>query len=99
MPSWASSPGRAQFDHLAARGFADITPHVAWTTTISMVAEVAAQLHDAQRAAVLYELLLSHASRLVIVANLWGCNGAVDRYLGMLAATCMRLETAETHFG
>lgn len=40
-----------------------------WTAAVALLAEICARLEDAERAAVLYDLLLPHATRNVAVAT------------------------------
>jgi len=63
-----------------------------------MLAEVCAFLGDAPRAAQLYDLLLPHASRCVVIGYAIACLGSAARYLGILAATMRRWLDAERHF-
>jgi tetratricopeptide (TPR) repeat protein len=62
------------------------------------LAEVCAALGDAARAAELYALLLPYAGRIVVVNRGDACQGAVSRYLGLLAATMGRGAEADRHF-
>lgn len=57
-----------------------------WLTTVALLSEVCAKLHDAERARALYAALISHAHRNVVVAysSFWG---PVQGYLALLAAT------------
>jgi class 3 adenylate cyclase len=88
---------REQFEKLAVDDFGTIQRDLVWLLTIAYCAEVAAFLKDTDRAATLYELLLPHASRNIVVASS-ACNGSVSRHLGLLATVLGRFEDAERHF-
>src|SRR5262249_7849396 len=64
----------------------------------ALAAEVCAELGDADRAAVLYDMLLPHDGRTVVVVNGDACLGGVSRYLGRLAAAMRRWDAAARHF-
>ncbi|MBX3026368.1 AAA family ATPase [bacterium] len=64
----------------------------------SYLAEACAAVGDQARAAALYDLLLPYAGRAVVVGFGVICRGAVDRYLGLLAATVGRGDAAAAHF-
>ena len=87
---------RAAFAPAAADGFASIPHDPVWSSAMTMGAEVAAVLEDADAAAVLAEKLRPFAG--MLAHN--GCTtfGAVDRYLGMLATTLGRYFEADAHF-
>jgi tetratricopeptide (TPR) repeat protein len=88
---------RAEFEELAGGDFADLRRDLTWLTAIAFLAETAAILRDRSRAALLYELLLPHASRTVSVSPGVACYGSVARYLGRLAATLERDAEAVAH--
>jgi DNA-binding SARP family transcriptional activator/tetratricopeptide (TPR) repeat protein len=68
-----------------------------WLYGMSLLAEAAALIDDADAAAVLYDALLPWAGlNAVDVAE--GCRGSVARYVGLLAATLGRREEAAEHF-
>jgi len=110
MPGWRCSiaavyaemgsepEARALFSELAARGFADLPRDGGWLAGLSLLTEVCAFLHDADRAAVLYDLLHPYAGLNVVVAHNVLCLGAVAHYLGVLATTFGRWPDAERHF-
>jgi hypothetical protein len=87
-----------QFEQVAADGCARLPRDQAWTISLSLVSETCALLHIPKQAERLYDLLLPHAGHLVCSA--WGvfCAGAVDRFLGMLAATQKLWAVAESHY-
>ena len=67
-----------------------------WLLGISLLAEASAAIGDAAAAATLYEQLEPFAGRHAI-GHAEGSVGAVDRYLGLLAATLDRPDDAERH--
>ena len=89
---------RREFEVLAANRFADLPRDDVWVAALAMLAEVCAFLGDAPRAAQLYDLLLPHASRCVVIGYAIACLGSAARYLGILAATMRRWPDAERHF-
>jgi tetratricopeptide (TPR) repeat protein len=89
---------RAELDWLAARDFADLPRDQQWLCNLALLAMACQRLGDRRRAAVVYELLLPCAGRLVPTTRLAvGCLGAVSHYLGILAATLGRWEAAAGH--
>jgi tetratricopeptide (TPR) repeat protein len=88
---------RGIFDDLAVDEFRAHYPDCEWLLGMALTSEACAMLGDAAAAAVLYGQLLpfegGHA-----VGHTEGSLGAVDRYLGMLAATMGRDADAERHF-
>jgi hypothetical protein len=88
---------RAVFDDLAVDEFRALYPDCEWLLGAALAGEACAALGDASAAAVLYRQLLpfegGHA-----VGHTEGSVGAVDRYLGMLAATLGHEADAERHF-
>jgi len=89
---------RAEFEHLAQHDFADLARDGLWMASVSYLADVCTVLGDTARAATLYQLLLPYAGRTVIVGTAVACYGAVDRYLGALAATQGHWDEAAQHF-
>ncbi|HWW53263.1 MAG TPA: hypothetical protein VNY84_05820, partial [Acidimicrobiales bacterium] len=86
-------------------GFGRIPRDPLWTFSLCLLAELCAsvdQLHDL--ASILYRLLNRRAGQLAVAALAAAPNGAVDRFLGMLAAVdgspgrAERAERAERHF-
>jgi len=88
---------RRELDALAADDFAAIPVDSLWLLSFCWLAEACAVLRDRERAEILYERLLPHARRNVVVANA-AVNGSVERSLGQLAATLGRYADAERHF-
>ena len=89
---------RAAFEHLAAHDFADLPRDSLWLTCVAYLAEVCAFLHDAPRAATLYQLLLPYHGQTIVVGPAHVCYGPASHYLGLLAATMERWEEAARHF-
>ena len=81
---------------LAASDFADIPRNNQWMITLTLAAELCAQLGDAARAPALYDLLTPYAE-LSSVTPAGGYAGPVDRYLGLLAQTTGDGAAAERH--
>ena len=88
---------RRELDFLAAGGFACLPHDSTRLMTLVTMAEVAASVGDAERAATLHDELLPYEHVNVVVGPALGCFGAVSRYLGLLALTCGRLDDAERH--
>jgi tetratricopeptide (TPR) repeat protein len=91
-----AAEARAEFQQLAADEFAALYRDNSWLFGTSLAAEACARLGDASAAAVLLEQLAPFAGRHAI-AHAEGSVGAVDRYLGLLAATLDRLDEAGGH--
>lgn len=84
------------FNRLAERGFVDISRNNQWLITLTLLAELCADLGDGERAAQLYELLLPYAEH-TSVSPVGGYAGPVSRYLGLLARTRGERSLAEEH--
>jgi DNA-binding SARP family transcriptional activator len=78
---------RQEFEALAEAGFQAIPDDNDWMTAITLLADVAAVLGDAERARELYELLLPFRESIVVIGLAPVCLGASARYLGRLALT------------
>ena len=81
---------------LAERDFKALYRDNEWLLGMSLASEACARLGDASAASTLYEQLAPFAGRHAI-GHAEGSVGAVDRYLGLLAATLGRLDDAERH--
>jgi tetratricopeptide (TPR) repeat protein len=92
------SAARGEFEAFANSDFTIMPRNRYWTVTMVMLAEVCAYLEDADRAAVLYELLLPFRARTGVGGLVQVCTGSNERPLGMLAATTARWTEAEAHF-
>ncbi len=91
-------PGEARgvFEELARDDFRALYPDNEWILGASLAADAAAALREDAAAEVLYVQLAPLAGRHAIGHN-EGSIGAVDRYLGLLAATLRRLDDAARH--
>jgi tetratricopeptide (TPR) repeat protein len=90
---------RVEFERLAADDFGGLPRDVTWVGGLAFCALTCRLLEDQQHAATLYELLVPHAGFNVRVSRIGiGSMGAVDHYLGLLAATMGRLDDAIRHF-
>ncbi len=87
---------RTEFEKLAAGEFAILYRDNSWLFGISLAAEACARLGDAPAAAILLGQLTPFGGRHAI-AHAEGSVGALDRYLGLVAATLDRLDEAEGH--
>jgi tetratricopeptide (TPR) repeat protein len=87
---------RAEFEPLAARGFADIPRDMFWLVAMFALSETCTLLRDAARAAILYDLLLPY--RDLYVGAQAASFGSVWTLLGKLATTAGRFEDAAGHF-
>ena len=87
---------RVLFDELAKDEFAALYQDNEWLLGMGLASEACALLGDASAAATLYEQLRPYAGRLAIGFS-DGSVGAVDRYLGLLAATRGQLDDAVGH--
>jgi tetratricopeptide (TPR) repeat protein len=88
---------RRAFDELADAEFAALPRDSEWLFCLALLGEVAAHLHDHDRAALLYRLLAPYA-RVNAMAAGEVALGPVARYLGILAATTSRWDEAAGHF-
>jgi DNA-binding CsgD family transcriptional regulator len=88
---------RAALELLASDGFASLPRDAYWLGAVAALAEACALLGDTKRAAELYDLARPFADHNVVPGTL-PCAGSVERYLGLLAATDGRFETAGHHF-
>ncbi|HZN13504.1 MAG TPA: AAA family ATPase [Acidimicrobiales bacterium] len=87
-----------ELDALAQDDFALLPRDVGYTSCLALLSETAAALGAPDHAARLGELLAPHAGRIVVGGMGIVCLGAVDRYLGMLAASCERGAEAAAHY-
>ena len=88
---------RQVFDELAAGEFALLHRDNEWLLGMCMAAEACCRLSDRDAARIMYDQLLPFSGR---HAMGWGEGsvGAVDRYLGLLAATMGAGDAAASHF-
>ena len=87
---------RVVFDDLADDRFSALYRDNEWLLGMGLASDACAMLGDAEAAEVLYEQLAPFAGRNA-VGHAEGSVGAVDRYLGLLAATCGDLDAALGH--
>jgi DNA-binding CsgD family transcriptional regulator len=69
-----------------------------WLASLTYLTDACAALGDEATAELLYPELASVTGANVMIGRVVACYGAVDRYLGMLAATLGAWERAEMHF-
>jgi DNA-binding CsgD family transcriptional regulator len=86
---------REEFERRASGGFADRSFVL---RSLSLVAEVCAEIQDTDRARLLYERLLPDACLNVHIELSDLTGGSVSYYLGLLATTMSRWDDAERHF-
>jgi eukaryotic-like serine/threonine-protein kinase len=94
----STDEARAEFEQLAANSFEDVPRDMQWVPAMTRLADTCFHLGDAERAAVLHEMLAPFAGLNVIVGRGGSCQGPVDLYLGRLAITTGRVEQALAHF-
>jgi hypothetical protein len=94
MPEAAREP----FEHFAADGFATIRRDANWRTAVSLLASVAATLDDAERSAVLYEMLRPYAHTMTTAGMPADVLGSVQGPLMILAATMGCWDDAAAHY-
>ncbi len=90
-------PARNELDLLASSNFADIPQDGDWMITITVLADVATELGDRERAQLLYDLLLPYQGANVVIGLGAVCHGAASRYLGRLATTTGQRDDAVRH--
>lgn len=88
---------QAELAHLCANRAAALPWDQLWLGAVTTLAELAILLDDRTHAALLYELLLPYAERIVMV-GVPNCLGATASYLGGLAALLGEREEALGHF-
>ena len=87
---------RTELDALSHDDFSALYPDNEWLLGMSLAAEAAARLGATNAAETLYGQLVPLAGRHAI-GHAEGSVGAVDRYLGLLAASLGRLDDAARH--
>jgi class 3 adenylate cyclase/tetratricopeptide (TPR) repeat protein len=90
---------KLELARFAGDDFGALPTDANWFTAMSLMGEAIALIGDADRAARIYEELLPYEGLLIVVARAAGCNGPVDRVLGLLAQTLGRMDDAERHLG
>jgi DNA-binding CsgD family transcriptional regulator/tetratricopeptide (TPR) repeat protein len=91
------SEARHELAVIAAEGIEGYRPSL-WLAALTYLTDAAAALDDRRMAAIVYPELLPFAGTNVMIGHLVACQGAADRYLGMLAATLGDAAAAERHF-
>jgi class 3 adenylate cyclase len=90
---------RRELERFAGDDFSAIPRDVNWSAAMSLLGEAIALIGDADRAERAYDELLPYEGLIIVVARAVGCNGPIDRVLGLLAQTMGRLDDAERHLG
>ncbi len=90
---------RRELERFAGDDFSAIPTDANWFTAMSLLGEAIALIGDEERAPRAYEVLLPYEGLIIVVARAAGCNGPVDRVLGLLARTIGRTDDAERHLG
>ncbi|MGA8804736.1 MAG: adenylate/guanylate cyclase domain-containing protein, partial [Solirubrobacterales bacterium] len=90
---------RRELERFAGDDFSAIPRDVNWSAAMSLLGEAIALIGDVDRAQRAYDELLPYEGLVIVVARAIGCNGPVDRVLGLLAQTMGRLDDAERHLG
>jgi DNA-binding CsgD family transcriptional regulator/tetratricopeptide (TPR) repeat protein len=88
---------RRELDAIATEGIDGFRTSL-WLATLTYLTDACAALDDEAMAAIVYPELEPLAGSNVMIGHLVACYGAVDRYLGMLAATLGESRRAEEHF-
>jgi len=88
---------RRELARIAAEGL-DPYRETLWLTSLTYLTDVCAALGDEVTAALVYPELEPLGGGNVMIGHLVSCYGAVDRYLGMLAATLGEADRALGHF-
>jgi DNA-binding SARP family transcriptional activator len=91
-----SGAARAALDGLAAGDFAALPFDEEWLVSMSLLAETALRVGDAERADTIHRLLAPYADR-VAVSYPEIAIGSVARYLGLAAMATGRRDQAEAH--
>lgn len=89
---------REQLDRLAGRSFEDIPRDANYLVIGYFLTEAAWVLKDAERGALLYDLLLPYREHNVVIANAAVCLGSLSHTLGRLAALTGKDREAAEHF-
>ena len=86
---------RAILDRIAGIGFDRIPVDPTWLTSLSLFAGIAKEVCAVEYAPQLFELLLPHAGRNIVVADGFCSTGSASFYLGLLAGLMKRWDEAE----
>jgi class 3 adenylate cyclase len=90
---------KRELEGFAGDDFSALPRDVNWTAGMSLMGEAVALIGDVDRAERAYDVLLPYEGQVIVVARAVGCNGPIDRVLGLLAQTMGRLDDAERHLG
>lgn len=88
---------RIEFERLAEDEFGLVQRDWNWLPSMFVLADVCADLIDAERAATLYRLLLPYSSHNAMLGNVY-TYGSVAFALGRLSVVLRQLDDAEAHF-
>ncbi len=88
---------RRELERFVGHDFSAIPRDVNWVAGMSLIGEAIAMVGDVERAQRAYDELLPYEGLVIVVARAVGCNGPVDRVLGLLAQVLGRLDDAERH--
>jgi DNA-binding CsgD family transcriptional regulator len=91
------SEARRELSRLAADGLDQFRESL-WLAALMYLTDACAVVGDAETAALVYPELEPFRGETVMIGHLVACQGAADRYLGMLAATLGEWERAAGHF-
>ncbi|MHC4743664.1 MAG: hypothetical protein ACYS8Z_17245, partial [Planctomycetota bacterium] len=89
---------RSQFEHFARSNFSSIACNPNRIVSLCLLAEACSALGDAQRAKILYEILLPERAHFAIIGFSTGFFGSVEERLGLLASTLGNFDGAADHF-
>lgn len=89
---------REAFEQAFALDLDDFPRDGLWAHVLNEAALVCHRLGDRERARRVYELMRPYDGYVVVLGPTIGCEGAVGRYLGLLAGMLGRFEEAERHF-
>lgn len=87
---------RRELDVLASDAFGAVALDIAWLGTMCVTAEICADLHERERAGLLYDRLLPFRRLNATVAGACWL-GSAERYLGLAARCSQRLDAAVEH--
>jgi predicted ATPase/class 3 adenylate cyclase len=102
--TWANAltgrdePAKSEVRRMADLDFAELPRDRFWLVAMCLLAEAAARVGEAEAAQRLYPHLLPFEGRNLVI-GFWpaACFGSIDRYLGLLARTAERYDTADLH--
>jgi hypothetical protein len=90
---------RVQLEVIAANDFDDLLPDANWSIAVGLIIMVCAFVGDAQRAGLLYDMLLPYREYYVMSGMPALSCGSVELFLALAAATTGRWQLADEHFG